>query len=37
MADFIQNCIDGIMIGAAYGLLAIGFTIVFGVMRRLNL
>jgi len=37
MVDFIQNCIDGVMIGAAYGLLAIGFTIVFGVMRRLNL
>lgn len=37
MTDFLQNCIDGVMIGAAYGLLAIGFTIVFGVMRRLNL
>ena len=37
MTDFIQNCIDGVMVGAAYGLLAIGFTIVFGVMRRLNL
>ena len=37
MTDFIQNCIDGVMIGAAYGLLAIGFTVVFGVMRRLNL
>lgn len=37
MTDFIQNSIDGVMIGAAYGLLAIGFTIVFGVMRRLNL
>ena len=37
MVDFVQNCIDGIMIGAAYGLLAIGFTIIFGVMRRLNL
>ena len=37
MIDFFQNCIDGVMIGAAYGLLAIGFTIVFGIMRRLNL
>jgi len=35
--DFIQNCIDGVMIGSGYALLAIGFTIVFGVLRRLNL
>jgi branched-subunit amino acid ABC-type transport system permease component len=37
MTDFIQNCIDGIMIGSGYGLLAIGFTIIFGVLRRINL
>ncbi len=37
MTDFIQNCIDGVMIGSGYALLAIGFTIVFGVLRRLNL
>ena len=37
MIDFIQNCIDGVMIGSGYALLAIGFTIVFGVLRRLNL
>lgn len=37
MVDFIQNCIDGIMFGSAYALLAIGFTLIFGVMRRLNL
>jgi branched-subunit amino acid ABC-type transport system permease component len=35
--DFIQNCIDGVMFGSAYALLAIGFTLTFGVMRRLNL
>jgi branched-chain amino acid transport system permease protein len=37
MVDFIQNTIDGVMIGSSYGLLALGFTLIFGVMRRLNL
>ncbi len=37
MVDFIQNCIDGVMLGSSYALLAIGFTLIFGVMRRLNL
>ena len=37
MTDFIQNCIDGVMVGSGYALLAIGFTIIFGVLRRLNL
>ena len=37
MIDFVQNTIDGVMIGASYGLLALGFTLIFGVMRRLNL
>jgi branched-chain amino acid transport system permease protein len=37
MIDFVQNTVDGIMIGSSYGLLALGFTVIFGVMRRLNL
>lgn len=37
MIDFAQNTIDGVMIGSSYGLLALGFTLIFGVMRRLNL
>ena len=37
MVDLIQNTIDGVMVGSSYGLLAIGFTMIFGVMRRLNL
>jgi branched-chain amino acid transport system permease protein len=37
MIDFVQNTIDGVMIGSSYGLLALGFTLIFGVMRRLNL
>jgi len=34
---FIQTLIDGIMIGSAYALLALGFSLIFGVLRRLNL
>ncbi len=37
MIDFLQNTIDGVMIGSSYALLAIGFTLIFGVMRRINL
>ncbi len=37
MADFLQNCLDGIAAGSAYALLALGFTLIFGVLRRLNL
>src|SRR3989441_1198845 len=37
MIDLVQNTIDGVMIGSSYGLLALGFTMIFGVMRRLNL
>jgi branched-subunit amino acid ABC-type transport system permease component len=37
MIDFVQNTLDGVMIGSSYGLLALGFTLIFGVMRRLNL
>ena len=37
MIDLVQNTIDGVMIGSSYALLALGFTLIFGVMRRLNL
>lgn len=37
MLDFAQNTLDGIMVGASYALLGLGFTLTFGVMRRLNL
>lgn len=37
MIDFIQNTFDGIFIGSSYALLAIGFTLIFGIMRRMNL
>jgi branched-subunit amino acid ABC-type transport system permease component len=37
MTAFLQSIIDGAMIGSAYALLALGFTLIFGVLRRLNL
>jgi branched-subunit amino acid ABC-type transport system permease component len=37
MTAFLQSLIDGVMIGSAYALLALGFTLTFGVLRRLNL
>jgi len=37
MLDLAQNTLDGIATGSAYALLAIGFTLIFGVMRRLNI
>jgi branched-chain amino acid transport system permease protein len=37
LADLIQNTLDGLGIGAAYALLALGFTLIFGVLRRANL
>lgn len=37
MIPFIQTTLDGLMVGSSYGLLALGFSLIFGVMRRLNL
>lgn len=37
VADILQTLINGLSAGAAYALLGVGFTLMFGVMRRLNL
>ena len=37
MFDFLQAALDGVMFGALYALIGIGFTLVFGVMHKLNL
>jgi branched-chain amino acid transport system permease protein len=37
MADLIQITIDGLTLGTTYALIALGFTLIFGTMRRLNL
>ncbi len=35
--DIAQNFLDGIMVGSSYALLGLGFTLIFGVLRRVNL
>lgn len=37
MLDFLQATSDGLLFGATYALIGIGFTLVFGVMHKLNL
>ncbi len=37
MVEFVQALVDGVMLGATYSLLGLGFTLIFGVLRRLNL
>jgi len=37
MLDLLQSTSDGILFGATYALIGIGFTLVFGVMHKLNL
>lgn len=37
LADLLQNTLDGLAQGASYALLALGFTLIFGVLRRANL
>jgi branched-chain amino acid transport system permease protein len=37
MFDFIQAILDGILFGTTYSLIGIGFTLVFGVMHKINM
>jgi branched-chain amino acid transport system permease protein len=37
MLDFIQAVLDGVLYGTTYALIGIGFTLVFGVMRKINM
>jgi branched-chain amino acid transport system permease protein len=37
LLDFLQAVCDGLLFGATYALIGIGFTLVFGVMHKLNL
>ncbi|MEW5863368.1 MAG: branched-chain amino acid ABC transporter permease [Pseudomonadota bacterium] len=37
LADLLQNTFDGLAAGASYALVALGFTLIFGVLRRANL
>lgn len=35
--DLVQSLVDGLLFGTTYALIGIGFTLIFGVMRKLNL
>ena len=37
MLDFLQSVTDGVLFGATYALIGIGFTLVFGVMHKINM
>src|SRR5215831_14196580 len=37
MLDLLQSAADGILFGATYSLIGIGFTLVFGVMHKINM
>ncbi len=37
MIDFLQTTLDGLTLGSTYALLAVGFTLIFGVLRKANL
>ncbi|MEQ1951777.1 branched-chain amino acid ABC transporter permease [Mesorhizobium sp. CN2-181] len=37
LVDLVQNTIEGLANGSAYALIALGFTLIFGVVGRLNL
>ena len=37
LIDAVQSLADGVLFGATYALLGIGFTLIFGVMHKINL
>lgn len=36
MVFFLQNLFNGIMLGGLYALIAIGYTMVYGILRLIN-
>lgn len=36
MSEFLQHCLNALMLGATYALLGIGLTLIFGIMRVVN-
>ena len=37
LLDLVQSVFDGVMFGTTYALIGIGFTLIFGVMHKINL
>ncbi|MBI3880512.1 MAG: branched-chain amino acid ABC transporter permease, partial [Verrucomicrobia bacterium] len=36
MTEFLQQLINGLSVGSMYALIAIGYTLVYGVLRFIN-
>ena len=36
LTTFLQQCLTGISLGGAYALIAIGYTMVYGILRLIN-
>src|SRR5437773_11873159 len=36
MQEFLQNLLNGIAVGAIYALIALGYTMVYGILRLIN-
>ena len=36
LSTFLQQCLTGISLGGAYALIAIGYTLVYGILRLIN-
>ena len=36
LTTFLQQCLTGISLGGAYALIAIGYTLVYGILRLIN-
>lgn len=36
MVEFIQHCINGLSLGSIYALIALGYTMVFGILKLIN-
>ena len=36
LTTFLQNCVTGVSLGSAYALIAIGYTMVYGILRLIN-
>ncbi len=37
LIDLVQSIADGVLFGSTYAMLGIGFTLIFGVMHKINL
>jgi branched-chain amino acid transport system permease protein len=37
VVDLVQSIVDGLLFGATYALIGIGFTLIFGVMHKINM